>query len=88
LGVNLSSGLRFWGEYLGYVRNTYDMNGNIYDKGTGWGVAIGYFLNKKIALNLQYRNTTLDKNQTGNLVNEIVSSELLITLSFPIYPFN
>jgi hypothetical protein len=85
LGANLNSGWRFWGEYLITVKNKYSMDGNIYDKGDGWGLAVGYILNRKVALNLQYRNITLDKSQSGALFNDIVSQELLLTLSFPIF---
>jgi len=88
LGANLNGGFRFWGEYLFFVRDMYDMNGDIYDEGYGWGAAVGYLFNKKIALNLQYRNITLNKNQSFTLPYTIVSQELLLTLSFPIYPFN
>jgi hypothetical protein len=89
VGANLNGGFRFWGEYLFDVKNDYDIGGNIYNEGSGWGAAVGYlFGNKKIALNLQYRNITLNKNQTSSLQYDIVSQEIFLTVSFPIYPFN
>ena len=88
LGANLNGGFRLWGEYLFYVRDSYDMNDLLFNEGTGWGGAIGYLFNPKIAVNLEYRNITLNKNPYGTMPYNIVSQELLLTISFPIYPFN
>jgi len=90
IGANFQSGFRFWGEYLFKVKNDYFSQSFIenYDKGWGWGVGVGYAVTRNLAFNLQFRSLILDEVPANIWTNRVLAQEILLTISFPVYPFN
>jgi opacity protein-like surface antigen len=88
VGANFQSGFRFWGEYLIAVKNDYSyLNVENYDKGWGWGLGVGYAVSKNLAFNFQFRSITLDEVPAMVWTNKVLSQEILLTISLPVYPF-
>ncbi len=88
VGAQLESGLRFWGEYLFYVKNDYSYGGfQNYDKGWGWGLGLGYAVSRNLAFNVQFRYLDLNEVPAYNWSNDVLAQEILFTLSLPVYPF-
>jgi hypothetical protein len=89
IGANFETGFRFWGEYFFRVRNKYfsQLNVENYDKGWGWGIGIGYAVMRNLAFNFQFRSLILNEVPAEIWKNDVLAQEILLTISFPVYPF-
>ncbi|MFI5391801.1 MAG: hypothetical protein ACHQYQ_10600 [Bacteriovoracales bacterium] len=69
-------GVRFWGEYFIDVKNDYVGPGQ--DSGEGFGLGLGWKFKPWLALNLEYRNWSMDDSIYEK------GSSLFLNLSFPL----
>lgn len=76
-------GIRFWGEYFFEVKNKYtNTTPEGQNKGTGYGVGLGWKFKPWLALNAEYRNWEV-KEPTAPAPDKVTGQSIFVSLSLP-----